>query len=61
MTTCPRLLGSYMVKASMWSVGLHIKKIGVLLMFNGHIITSTLHRAKEMVVKMWNVNGLVDY
>jgi hypothetical protein len=28
---------------------------------NGHVINSTLHWAKEMVVKMWDVNGLVDH
>jgi hypothetical protein len=28
---------------------------------DGHVINSTLHRAKEMVVKMWDVYGLVDH
>ncbi len=27
----------------------------------GHIINSTLHWEKEMVVKMWNVDGLVNH
>jgi hypothetical protein len=27
---------------------------------NGHIIHTTLHWAKKVMVKMWNVDGLVD-
>ncbi len=30
-------------------------------LFDSHVINSTLHWAKEMVVKMWNVNGLVNH
>jgi hypothetical protein len=28
---------------------------------DNHVINLTLHRAKEMVVKMWNMDGLVDH
>jgi sugar diacid utilization regulator len=28
---------------------------------DGHVINSTLHWAKEMVVKMWDMYGLVDH
>ena len=28
---------------------------------NGHVINSALHWAKEMMVKVWNVYGLVDH
>jgi hypothetical protein len=28
---------------------------------DSHIINSSLHWAKEMVVKMWNVDGLVNH
>ncbi len=28
---------------------------------DSHVINSTLHWAKEMVVKMWNVDGLVNH
>ena len=33
----------------------------ILCLVNGHIINLTLHWAKEMVVKMWDVNGLVNH
>ena len=28
---------------------------------DGHVINSTLHWAKEMMVKMWNMDGLVNH
>ncbi len=28
---------------------------------DGHVINSALHWAKEMVIKMWDVNGLVNH
>jgi hypothetical protein len=28
---------------------------------DGHVINSTLHWAKEVVVKVWDINGLVDH
>ena len=30
-------------------------------LIDGHVINSTLHWAKEMVVKMWDMYGLVDH
>ena len=30
-------------------------------LIDSHVINSTLHWAKGMVVKMWNVNGLVNH
>jgi hypothetical protein len=27
---------------------------------NGHVIHTTLHRAKKVMVKVWDVDGLVD-
>jgi hypothetical protein len=27
---------------------------------NGHVIHTTLHWAKKVMVKVWDVNGLVD-
>jgi hypothetical protein len=35
------------------------QKIGHLI--DSHVISSTLHWAKKMVVKMWKMNGLVDH
>ncbi len=35
------------------------QKFGFII--DGHIIYSTLHWAKEMTVKMWDVNGLSDH
>ncbi len=28
---------------------------------NGHVINSTLHWAKEVVVKVWDINGVVNH
>jgi len=43
----------------MWSVGSHTKKLGILLMVTS--LTSTLHWAKEVVVKMWDMHGLINH
>ena len=58
MTGCKGLLGSVKVNACVWSVGSAAKKIGQVV--NGHVIHMTLHGAKKMMVKMWDVDGLVD-
>ncbi len=36
-----------------------VPKFGCII--DDRIINSTLHRAKEMVVKMWDMNGMVDH
>ncbi len=38
--------------------GVRRQKISVI---NNHVINLTLHRAKEMMVKMWDMDGLVDH
>ena len=48
-----------MVKTCMWSVGSRAKDLGILLMVTS--LTSTLHWAKEVVVKMWDMHGLVNH
>jgi hypothetical protein len=58
MTGCKGLLGLVKVNACVWSVGSATKKIGQVV--NGQIIHTTLHWAKKVMVKMWDVDGLVD-
>ncbi len=48
-----------MGKTCVWSVGSRAKKLGILLMVTS--LTSTLHWAKEVVVKMWDMHGLVNH
>ncbi len=38
--------------------GVRRQKIGQVV--NGHVIHTTLHWAKKVMVKMWDVDGLVD-
>ncbi len=57
MTGCKGLSGSVKVNASVWSVGSVAKKIGQVV--NGHVI-HTAHWAKKVMVKMWDVDDLVD-
>jgi hypothetical protein len=38
--------------------GVSCQKFGQVI--NGHVIHTTLHRAKKVMVKMWDVDGLVD-
>ncbi len=38
--------------------GVSCQKFGKV--FNGHVIHTTLHWAKEVMVKVWDVDGLVD-
>ncbi len=38
--------------------GVSCQKCGQVV--NGHIIQTTLHWAKKVMVKMWDVDGLVD-
>ena len=59
MAVCVGLWRSFTVKACVWSVGLCVKNLGGLV--DGHVIKSTLHWAKEMLVKVWDVDGLVNH
>jgi hypothetical protein len=38
--------------------GVSCQKFGQVV--NGHVIHTTLHWAKKVMVKMWDVDGLVD-
>ena len=51
--------GSFMVKTCVWSVGSCAKDLGISLMVTS--LPSTLHWAKEVVVKMWDMYGLVNH
>jgi hypothetical protein len=46
-----------MVNVCAWSVGLAAKKLQVV---NGHVIQTTLHWAKKVMVMVWDVDDLVD-
>jgi hypothetical protein len=41
--------------------GVARQKLAHIVNGHVHVINSTLHWAKEMVVKMWDVNSLVDH
>jgi hypothetical protein len=58
MTVCAGLWGSFTVEACVVS-GVVRQKFRRLV--DGHVINLTLHRAKAMVVKMWDMYGLVDH
>jgi hypothetical protein len=58
MTGCKGLLGSVKVNACVWSVGSVAKKFGQVV--NNHVIHTTLHWAKKVMVKVWEVDGLID-
>ena len=56
ITVCAWLSGSGTVSACECSVGSRAKNF-----VNDHVINSTLHRAEEVMVKMGNMDGLVDH
>jgi hypothetical protein len=58
MTGCKELLWLVRVNACVWAVGSAAKKFGQVV--NGQVIHTTLHWAKKVMVKMWDVDGLVD-
>ncbi len=58
MTGCKGLSGSVKVNACVWSVGSARQKCGQVV--NSHVIHTTLHWAKKVMVKMWDVDGLDD-